>query len=251
MGRKTMTMSLGVPYRTAEALLWPWMMALTRRDWHGQENLQQHGQGIVVAPNHISWFDPLVIAHFLHDSGRPPRFMGKQSVFDVPVVGQLIGGAGQIPVSRDQDPHKALAAAAAALRAGECVVVYPEGTITRDPGVWPMKGKTGALRLALETGVPLIPVAQWGANKVMAPYSKQLRLLPPKLMQVTAGPALDLEDLRDQPVTREVLEEGTDRLMDAITALLEQIRGESAPEHRLDWAAERKRQARESTEEDN
>ena len=251
MGRKTMTMSLGVPYRTAEALLWPWMMALTRRDWHGQENLQQHGQGIVVAPNHISWFDPLVIAHFLHDSGRPPRFMGKQSVFDVPVVGQLIGGAGQIPVSRDRDPHKALAAAEAALRAGECVVVYPEGTITRDPGVWPMKGKTGALRLALETGVPLIPVAQWGANKVMAPYSKQLRLLPPKLMQVTAGPALDLEDLRGQPVTRAVLEEGTDRHLDAITALLEQIRGESAPEHRLDWAAERTRVAGGPTEEDN
>lgn len=251
MGRKTLTMSLGVPYRTAEALLWPWLMALTRRDWRGQEHLGEHGQGVVVAPNHISWFDPLVIAHFLHDSGRPPRFMGKQSVFDVPVVGQLISGAGQIPVTRDKDPHLALAAAEAALRAGECVVVYPEGTITRDPGVWPMSGKTGAVRLALETGAPLVPVAQWGANKVMGPYAREMWLLPPKLMQVTAGPPLDIDDLRDRPVTREVLDEGTERLLDAITALLEQIRGEQAPAQRLDWAAQRARVAAEPTKEDS
>lgn len=251
MARRTMAMSLGLPYRTAEALLWPWMMALTRRQWRGQENLGQHGQGIIVAPNHISWFDPLVIAHFLHDNGRPPRFMGKQSVFDVPVVGQLITGAGQIPVSRDKDPLRALAAAEEALRGGECVVMYPEGTITRDPGVWPMSGKTGALRLALDTGAPLIPVAQWGANKVMAPYAKELKLLPPKLMQVTAGPPLDIDDLRDQPVTRELLEEGTGRLMDAITGLLEQIRGENAPAQRLDWAAQRARAASNSTDKEN
>jgi 1-acyl-sn-glycerol-3-phosphate acyltransferase len=251
MGRKTLSMSLGIPYRTAEVILWPWMMALTRRDWRGQDNLGQHGQGIVVAPNHISWFDPLVIAHFLHDNGRPPRFMGKQAVFDVPLVGQLISGAGQIPVSRDVDPHKALAAAEAAIRSGESVVMYPEGTITRDPGVWPMTGRTGALRLALDTGAPLVPVAQWGANQVMAPYAKEMWLLPPKLMQVVAGPPLDIDDLRGQPITRELLQEGTDRLMDAITGLLEQIRGEQAPAHRLDWAAERARLASEPNKEEN
>ena len=109
-------MNLGVSYRVAEVMLWPPFMALTRRDWRGAENLGTHGEGIVVAPNHISFLDPLVMAHFLHDNGRPPRFMGKQSVFEVPVVGQLIRGAGQIPVSRDEDPHKALAAAEAAVQ---------------------------------------------------------------------------------------------------------------------------------------
>ena len=250
MGRRTLTMPLGIPYRTAEALLWPPMMSLTRRQWRGQENLGSHGEGIVVAPNHISWFDPLVIAHFLHDNGRPPRFMAKQAVFEVPILGGLIDGAGQIPVARDRDPHLALAAAAAAVRSGECVVVYPEGTITRDPGVWPMSGRTGAIRLALETGAPLIPVAQWGANRVMAPYARELRLLPPKLMQVTAGPSLDIGDLRGQPLTRDVLAEGTDRLLDAITELLEEIRGERAPAHRLNWSAQRKRLA-EGTEEES
>jgi 1-acyl-sn-glycerol-3-phosphate acyltransferase len=251
MGRRTLTMPLGIPYRTAEVILWPWLMALTRRDWRGQEHLGTHGEGIVVSPNHISWFDPLVVAHFLHDSGRPPRFMGKQEVFDLPVVGQLISGAGQIPVSRDRDPHRALGAAEAAVQAGECVVMYPEGTITRDPGVWPMSGRTGALRVALETGAPLVPIAQWGANKVIAPYARELKLLPPKLMQVTAGAPLDIDDLRGQRITKALLEEGTNRLMDAITGLLEDIRGENAPAQRLAWPAAKATRTTRHTEEES
>ncbi|HSO05283.1 MAG TPA: lysophospholipid acyltransferase family protein [Candidatus Limnocylindrales bacterium] len=248
---RTLFMNLGVSYRVAELMLWPPFMVMTRRDWRGTENLGTHGEGIVVAPNHISFLDPLIMAHFLHDNGRPPRFMGKQSVFEVPLAGQLIRGAGQIPVSRDKDPHKALAAAVAAVRSGECLVMYPEGTITRDPGTWPMSGKTGALRVALETGAPLIPIAQWGANKIMPPYTTQLNVLPPKTMQVTAGPPLDIEDLRGRRITKALLEEGTDRLMDAITGLLEEIRGESAPEQRLDWAAEQKRAAAHHTKEES
>ena len=251
MARATRHMRLGPAYRTAEALLWPPLMGLTRRDWRGQEHLGRHGQGLVVSPNHISWFDPLVVAHFLHDSGRPPRFMGKQAVFDVRVVGPLITGAGQIPVTRDEDPSTALAAAEEALRAGECVIVYPEGTITRDPGLWPMSGRTGALRLALETGVPLVPVAQWGAHEVMPPYKKAFRILPRKLMQVRAGPPVPIDDLRGQPITKALLEEGTNRLMDAITGLLEGIRGEQAPPTRLDWAAERARRMAHKTQEES
>ncbi len=251
MGTKTLFMNLGVSYRVAEVILWPPFMALTRRDWRGTENLGTHGEGIIVAPNHISFLDPLVMAHFLHDNGRPPRFMGKQSVFEIPLAGQLIRGAGQIPVSRDKDPHKALAAAEAAVRSGECLVMYPEGTITRDPDTWPMSGKTGALRIALETGAPLVPVAQWGANRIMPPYTTQMHVLPPKTIQVTAGPPLDIEDLRGRPLTKAVLEEGTDRLMDAITGLLEEIRGERAPAQRLDWAAEQKQRAADQTKEEN
>lgn len=240
---KTVTVPLGASYRTAEALIWPPMMTFTRRDWKGQENLGRHGEGIIAAPNHISWFDPMVVAHYLHDSGRPPRFMGKQSIFEVPVIGRLIGGAGQIPILRESDPTRALSSAVAAVRAGECVVIYPEGTITRDPNLWPMSGRTGALRVALETGAPLVPIAQWGAQEVMPPYAKKLKLLPRKRMQVTAGPPLDIDDLRGQPITKELLEEGTDRLMDAITALLEQLRGEKAPPERLNWALEKRRLA--------
>lgn len=251
MARKTKGIPLGASYRTAEFLLRPMMMSMTLRDWRGVENLGAHGQGIVVAPNHISWFDPLVMAHVLHDNGRPPRFLAKQAVFDVPVVGRIIDGADQIPVTRDEDPAAALAAAEAAVRAGEAVIVYPEGTITRDTHLWPMSGKTGALRLALEADVPLVPVAQWGAQEVMPPYQKALRLIPRKLMQVNVGPPVDVSDLRGQPVTRELLVEGTNRLMDEITRLLETLRGEHAPEQRMDWAAERRRRAEQGTDEES
>ena len=66
--------------------------------------------------------------------------------------------------------------------------IYPEGTITKDPDLWPMIGKTGAARVALETGCPVIPIAQWGPQEILAPYSKRLRLLPPKTVHVLAGP---------------------------------------------------------------
>ena len=108
-------------------------------------------------------------------------------------------------------------------------MVYPEGTITRDPGLWPMTGKTGAARIALETGAPVIPVAQWGAQEVIAPYSKEFRILPRKTMHVTAGPPVDLDDLRGRALDATTLREATERIMAAITALLEEIRGETAP----------------------
>ena len=251
MARAIRGIRVGAPYRTAEAIVWPAMMALTRREWRGQEHLGRHGQGMVVAFNHISWFDPVVVLHFMHDSGRPPRLLAKDGLWDVPVLGPLMTSTGQIPVSRDVDPSKALAAAEDAIHRGEAIIVYPEGTITRDPDLWPMSGRTGALRLALETDAPLIPVAQWGAQRIMAPYTKELKLLPPKLIQVTAGPPAPIDDLRGQPITKELLEEGTNRLMDAITGLLEGIRGEQAPAQRLDWAAERARRAEQATKEES
>jgi len=241
---------VGLPYRTAEAILWPPMVTLTRHRWAGQQHLGRHGRGVVLGVNHISWVDPLVIAYFLHESGRPPRFMAKQSLFEVPLLGKLVDSTGQIPVSRDVDPAAALGPAGDAVRAGECLVVYPEGTITRDPGLWPMKGRTGALRVALETGAPLIPVAQWGAQEIMAPYSKRIDVSGRKLLQVAAGPAVDIDDLRGVPLTREHLEEGTERLMAAITALLAGIRGEQAPPQRLDWSARRRGPAGVRNEED-
>jgi 1-acyl-sn-glycerol-3-phosphate acyltransferase len=114
------------------------------------------------------------------------------------------------------------------------VVIYPEGTITREPDLWPMTGKTGAARIALSAGVPVIPVAQWGPQDVLPPYAKKPRLLPRKLITVKAGPPVDLDDLRDRPLTPEVLAEATERIMDAVTRQLEDIRGAQAPAVRFD-----------------
>ncbi len=229
---------LGFWYRVVAHLLRPVLMVTTRRAWGGVEHLPGVGVGVVVAPNHISYADPLTLAHFLWDNGRAPRYLAKESVFRIPVLGKIITACGQIPVYREsRDAAQAFRDAVSAVRAGECVGIYPEGTITKDPGLWPMTGKTGAARVALETGCQVIPIAQWGPQEILAPYSKRLRLLPPKTVQVLAGPPVDLDDLRGQPVTPDVLRTASDRVIDAITAQLAVLRGELPPASRFNPAA--------------
>lgn len=214
-------------------VLWPLMQLTTKRDWSGTEELNTDSGGIVVAANHMSWFDPLVIAHVLWANDRPPRFLAKESVFRVPFVGSVIRSAGQVPVYRESAiAVEALRDAITAVEHGECVVIYPEGTLTRDPALWPMKGKTGAARIALATGRPLIPMAQWGAQEVLPPYAKWLKLLPRKTMRVRVGKPIDLSDLTDRPLDADTLRTATDRLMDAITGLLAEIRDEEPPKER-------------------
>ena len=212
MAKRASGKRLGFWYLFCVGLLKPWLLLLTRRDWRGVENLRPEilpdgsQEGVVVCPNHISWFDPLVSAHFFYDNGRPPRFLGKESVFRVPVAGWLLRQAGQIPVYRETaDAANAVRDAISAVQRGECVVLYPEGTLTRDPGIWPMRGKTGAARVALLSGAPLIPVALWGPQAVMRPYVTEFRILPRKTMHVVAGPAVDIDDLRGRPLDADVL----------------------------------------------
>ena len=226
MTRQSAQSPRGFWYRVLEGVLRPILMATTKRDWRGGEHLQEHG-GIVVAMNHLSYFDPLVAAHFCNDNGRPPRFLAKAELFKVPVLGQILKGAGQIPVRRGSaDAASSLKAATEAVKRGECIVVYPEGTLTRNPDFWPMAGKTGVARIALATGCPVIPAAQWGPQEVIDPRKKSVRLLPRKTMHVWAGPAVDLDDLRGEPLTATVLREATERIMKAITDLLIEQRGE-------------------------
>ncbi|MBK9436105.1 MAG: lysophospholipid acyltransferase family protein [Candidatus Nanopelagicales bacterium] len=230
---------LGLSFRFAVSVLKPPLTVFTRRDWQGSQWLRQEyppSDGLVVATNHLSWFDPLPMAHLLWDNGRPPRFLGKESVFKVPLVGQLLLNCGQIPVYRDTDgAADSVRAAVAAVEAGEAVVVYPEGTITRDPELWPMSAKTGAARIALLGNVPVVPVAQWGPQRVMRPYVKEFNVLPPKTMHMRVGPPVDLDDLRGREINAALLAQATDRIMDAVTEQLEHIRGESSPPERLDF----------------
>jgi len=224
------------------------MTWLTKQDWRGMENLNTDDGGIIVAGNHISWFDPLVISHALWENDRPPRFLAKESVFRVPIVGSIIRSAGQIPVYREtREAIAAVRDAVTAVEAGECVVVYPEGTISKDPNLWPMVGKTGAARIALATGRPVIPMAQWGACEVMRPYRKEFKIFPRKTMHVWAGEPVDLSDLADRPLDHETLDIATDRIMQAMTELLEGIRGEQAPTERFSPVKAR-REARELAE---
>ena len=226
--------ALGWGFRFAVVVLWPMLMIFTKRDWRGTENLEVDPGGIVVATNHLSWFDPLSISLLLWNHDRPPRFLAKESVFSVPFVGSVITSAGQIPVYRETtEAIAAVRDAVAAIDRGECVVVYPEGTITRDPDLWPMEGKTGAARIALATGCPVIPIAQWGPQLVIGPYRREFRLLPRKTMQLRVGPPVDLDDLRGLPMDVETLRIATERIMVAITSMLSDMRGIPAPAQRF------------------
>ena len=238
-------------YSAAVGIIWPGMMLSHLRDWQGQAHLGVPGDGLVVAVNHISWFDPFVMAHFMNDNGRAPRFLAKSSVFDVPVGGAILKGAKQIPVYRESDnAAKAVEAAVDAVNNGEAVLIYPEGTITRDPDLWPMHGRTGAARIALATRRPVVPVAQWGAHEIMAPYKVEANLWPPKTVHVWAGPPVDLSDLYGTEVTDDVLALATDRIMDAITIQLADIRGEEPPLGRWDIKRERRVATRTETQAD-
>jgi 1-acyl-sn-glycerol-3-phosphate acyltransferase len=224
----------GWAFAIAVGIVKPLLLLLTKHRWIDGEKLPAEG-GCVLAANHISHLDPLTFAHYVYDYGRLPRFLAKAGVFDVPVVGAIVRGAGQIPVYRlTTDAQQAFRAAVEAVDQGECVVVYPEGTITRDPGLWPMTGKTGAARIALSTGAPVIPVAQWGANNILAPYSKNPKLFPRKTISMKTGDPVMLDDLRGGPTTPDVLREATNRIMDSLTVLLAELRQEQPPATRFD-----------------
>ncbi len=224
----------GWAFATCVAIVKPPLLALTRRRWIDGDKLPAEG-GCVVVANHISHLDPFTFAHFVYDNGRLPRYLAKGEVFDIPVAGGLVRSAGQIPVHRlTTDATQAFGAAVQAVHEGQCVVVYPEGTITRDPDLWPMRGKTGAARIALTTGCPVVPIAQWGANEILGPYAKKVDLFPRKTITMKVGDPVDLDDLRGSPLTPAVLHEATDRIMAGLTSLLEDIRGGHAPAERFD-----------------
>lgn len=222
-------------YRNVARVLRPLLMAMTRRRWSGTEHLPAEG-GFIAASNHMTMIDPVTFAHYLYDNGVAPKILAKSSLFSVPVLGAVLRATGQIPVHRDTaEAGRSLSSAVAALEAGECVAVFPEGTLTRQPDLWPMAGRTGIARLALTTRAPVVPIAQWGAQDLLGPYAKVLKPFPRKTVTVVAGPPVHLDDLYDRPQDAAVLREATERVMAALTALLEDVRGEKAPAERFVW----------------
>jgi 1-acyl-sn-glycerol-3-phosphate acyltransferase len=217
------------------AIVKPFMLIFTKQDFRGRENVPRTG-GMVFVTNHLSHFDPFVLGFYIWECRRIPRLLGKASLFKLPIAGRIITSAGQIPVYRDSaEAADALRAAVAAVEKGECVGVYPEGTITRDPEGWPMTGKTGAARIALMTGCPVIPIANWGPQEVFASYgSLKIRLLPRKTMRVIAGEPVDLSAFEGRPITHQLLHEATEVIMRRVADELGVLRGEAPPKELFD-----------------
>jgi 1-acyl-sn-glycerol-3-phosphate acyltransferase len=221
-------------YRAAAAAVVATARATATVECVGREHLLAP-RGVVVAANHVSLYDFLSTGEFVHGAGRPTRFLAKASLFTVPVVGWVFRHAGQIRVHRQQATAvDSLAEAGLAVQQGECVVVYPEGTLTRDPDLWPMRGKTGAVRLALATGAPVIPLAQWGGDAVWPRGQRLPRPLPRRTVRCLAGPPVDLSEYVGQTLTEELLRAATERVMAAITDLVAVLRCTDPPTVRWD-----------------
>ncbi|WP_346349023.1 lysophospholipid acyltransferase family protein [Rhizohabitans arisaemae] len=208
----------------------PLLLALVKRDWRGRGNLPRE-EGVILAVNHISTIDPLLLAHFVYKSGRWPVYLAKDGVFKVKGLGYALRRLRQIPVYRGSgDAALSLREAEQGLKNGACVIVYPEGTCTRDPDLWPMTGKTGVARLALKTGAKVIPIAQWGAQDLLPYRKKKLSLFPRKTFRVLAGPPVDLSAYQDKPLRGSTLRDATADIMGAVTEQLAELRREKAPE---------------------
>lgn len=201
--------------------------------FHDREKMPQTG-AVIITPNHFTNIDPITVGAAVWYLGRLPRFLAKASILRVPVVGWLLRRSGQIPVERGGATRssESLKAAAEMVSRGRALIVYPEGSLTRDPDMWPMRGKTGAVRLALEHGIPIVPVAHWGTQDVMPRYSNKISLFPRHTIHIKVGDPVDLSAFVGKPMTNAILAGATAAVMDAITHLLEDLRGEKAPEIR-------------------
>jgi 1-acyl-sn-glycerol-3-phosphate acyltransferase len=216
-------------YKIGTKVMIPIMNAITKRRWLDTEKIPKSGP-VVFYSNHVSYLDALVLAHILYKNGRAVRFIGKEAVFKLPIIGWVLHKAEQIPVKRQSDSAAvALADAIAALKMGHAVGIYPEGTLTRDPKLWPMTGKTGAVRLALAANAPLIPIAQWGDHLIWPPYSKAIKPFPRKVVTMQVGDPVDIskwQGKEDDPIA---MEAATMHIMKELTLMVEKLRGESAP----------------------
>jgi len=224
-----------VLWHAIAALCLPLLTLMARYPVIDGHKLPRQG-AFILAPNHYSEIDPVIMGRFMWKLGRVPRFLAKASVFRVPVLGAILRWSGQIPVEREGRGRSdaPLKAAQQLVDRELAIIIYPEGSLTRDPDLWPMRGKSGAVRMALSAGVPIIPAAHWGTQQIMARYSKKISFFPRKTVYCKIGDPVDLSDLEGRPLDSATLAEGTRRVMAAIAGLLGDLRDETPPAERWD-----------------
>lgn len=208
-------------YALAKAVVPPVIRFWVRLDCQGLLYVPRQGP-VIVAANHLSYFDPLCLGTFIDSAGRQVRFLTKSELFDKRVLGWVLRSAGQIPVYREtRDAAQALVDAVAAMREGAAVVIYPEGTTTRNPDFSLMPAKSGVARLAALTGAPVVPVGIWGAQLLfprgtIGPFRRGIRVV------LRAGPPLHLGLAPDSQLDE--INAGRDRVMEAIGKLVDEAK---------------------------
>jgi 1-acyl-sn-glycerol-3-phosphate acyltransferase len=221
---------LGGWWRLVYGGLNPPVSLLFRLRYRNVANLPAAGP-VILAANHVSHADPVLLAKFVLDVGRVPRFLAKDTLFRGRFAGTFMHGMGHIPVVRDSvDAQQALAPAIAALAAGRVIMMYPEGTVTRDPAGWPMAARLGTARLALAyPDAPVIPVAQWGVQDSIDLYRRKVKLFPRPRHTILVGEPVDLSAFRGEPPSVGTLSRMTDAIMVDVRQLVAELRGVPAP----------------------
>ncbi len=190
--------------------------------------------GIIVISNHTSYADGVLLVLVCRRLGRSLRLLATAGVFRAPVIGALARRLGFIPVDRGAaTAGRSLDTAAEAIGAGEAVGIFPEGRLTRDPDHWPERAKTGAVRLALRTGAPIVPVAMVGAHAVLGRRGNPRQLLTNLILrprvQARVGTPIDVRSLLTDPTDQEQIRHAADLVMAELIDLIEVVRGEVAP----------------------
>ena len=196
--------------------------------WHleGMELVPPEGP-LLVAGNHVSHFDPLTHGYFLTGAGRRPRYLAKSELWKNPFLRGVLNSTHQIPVDRGSGRSAPVDAALSGLARGEVVVIYPEATTTRNPDKMPMQGKTGIARIALRSGLPVMPLAVWGTHHVIQTDEKGLNFH--RAIWVRAGRPLDFSEFADRAEDSAVLRKVTDEVMDELTRLVQDMRKDYPP----------------------
>ncbi|WP_243792633.1 1-acyl-sn-glycerol-3-phosphate acyltransferase [Saccharopolyspora gloriosae] len=216
--------------RLAAIVFYPATSLLSRVRVHGLANIPATGPAILVL-NHISHLDPVYDAVTVHRAARIPRFMAKSTLWNVPVLRNVLIGVEQIPVfRRTADARKSLESAHDALEVGKVVILYPDGTVTKDPEGWPMIPKPGVARLALEHDVPILPAARWGTRDIYDHYAKKFRPFPRKTVHVRIGEPLDLSEFHGKSADAHTLRAISEAAMNRVRELLSEIREQQPPE---------------------
>lgn len=207
----------------------PFLKVVSKQRVTGVENIPESG-GFVAVANHLSDLDSLTTMRALVDADVPAYSLAKSSLFEIPVLGHVFKAGGQIPVYRESSrAGNALVEAERRLRAGDVIMVFPEGTLSRDPLQWPMTGKTGAARLAMATGAPILPMGQWGAQEIIDSFGGGFHPFPRKEVRILIGTTFDLSAYGSDTTDREAVRAATAEIMGRITNLVEQLRGQKAP----------------------
>jgi 1-acyl-sn-glycerol-3-phosphate acyltransferase len=207
-------------YAVARALLLPFLKLFFRWRLLGAQNIPRSGP-VIVACNHISYFDPLCHAYMIDRAGRKCRFFAKSELWKNPFLRFVLTHAHQIPVERGTGETGPVEKAIEWLGRGELVVIYPEATITTNPDLTPMQGKTGVGRVALATGAPVVAVAVWGSHWVRPKKRKRSNKFR-RLITLKAGEPMRFDDLagRDEAGAAR---EATDRVVGELDRLVREL----------------------------